>query len=175
MSYLNEDDDARETGLWVEKAGRKAILLPGDIKSVDHREALVERATKEFGKIDILVNNAAFQRTYADIADISAEEWDETFRTNIYAPFYLAKAAVPHMEPASTILNRTSIQSRQPSPYLLPYASPRGAARTSRQASPKYSRTRESVLTPSRPARSRRLSSRRQCPLTRLPSSVSRP
>ncbi|MBZ9792587.1 SDR family oxidoreductase [Rhizobium sp. 3T7] len=127
VSYLNEDDDARDTGLWVEKTGRKAILLPGDIKSVDHCEALVERAVKEFGKIDILVNNAAFQRTYADIADITAEEWDETFRTNIYAPFYLAKAAVAHMKPGSTIINTTSIQSRQPSPYLLPYASTKGA------------------------------------------------
>jgi NAD(P)-dependent dehydrogenase (short-subunit alcohol dehydrogenase family) len=111
----------------VEKAGRKAILLPGDIKSVDHCEALVERAAKEFGRIDILVNNAAFQRTYADITDISAEEWDETFRTNIYAPFYLAKAAVAHMKPGSAIINTTSIQSRKPSPYLLPYASTKGA------------------------------------------------
>lgn len=127
VSYLNEDDDARDTGLWVEKAGHKAILVPGDIKSVDHCEALVKRVVKEFGRIDILVNNAAFQCTYADIADISAEEWDETFRTNIYAPFYLAKAAVPHMKRGSTIINTTSIQSRQPSPYLLPYASTKGA------------------------------------------------
>ena len=127
ISYLNEDDDARDTAKWVEEAGQKALLVPGDIKSEEHCKDLVHRAVGELGGIDILVNNAAFQRTYNDIADITAEEWDETFRTNIYAPFFLSKAAAPHMTPGSSIINTTSIQSRQPSPQLLAYASTKGA------------------------------------------------
>ncbi|WP_200943811.1 MULTISPECIES: SDR family oxidoreductase [unclassified Rhizobium] len=127
ISYLSEDDDARDTAKWVEDAGRKALVAPGDIKSEEHCKDLVKRAIDELGGIDILVNNAAFQRTYAGIADITAEEWDETFRTNIYAPFFLSKAAAPHMKPGSSIINTTSIQSRQPSPQLLAYASTKGA------------------------------------------------
>lgn len=127
ISYLDEKEDARDTARWVEEAGRKAVLAAGDIKSEDHCRSLVQRAVDELGRIDILVNNAAFQRTYADIGDITAEEWDETFRTNIYAPFFLSKAAVPHMQPGSVIINTTSIQSRQPSPQLLAYASTKGA------------------------------------------------
>lgn len=127
ISYLNEDEDAADTAKWVREAGRKAVVVAGDIKSEDHCRALVQRAVDDLGRLDILVNNAAFQRTYAGIADITAEEWDETFRTNIYAPFFLSKAAVPHMKPGSTIINTTSIQSRQPSPQLLAYASTKGA------------------------------------------------
>ncbi len=127
MSYLSEDEDAADTVSWIEKAGRKVISIAGDIKSEDHCKALVQRAVDEFGGLDILVNNAAFQRTYSDISEISAEEWDETYRTNIYAPFYLSKAAVPHMKPGSSIINTTSIQSRQPSGQLLAYASTKGA------------------------------------------------
>ncbi|TCV67489.1 SDR family oxidoreductase [Neorhizobium sp. S3-V5DH] len=127
ISYLNEDEDAQDTANWVEDAGRKALVLAGDIKSEDYCKTLVQRAVEEFGGLDILVNNAAFQRTYADIADITAEEWDETFRTNIYAPFFLSKAAAPHMKPGSAIINTTSIQSRQPSQQLLAYASTKGA------------------------------------------------
>lgn len=127
MSYLSEDEDAADTVSWIEKAGRKAISIAGDIKSEDHCMALVQRAVDEFGGLDILVNNAAFQRTYSDISEISAEEWDETYRTNIYAPFYLSKAAVAHMKPGSSIINTTSIQSRQPSGQLLAYASTKGA------------------------------------------------
>lgn len=127
ISYLNEDEDAQDTARWVQEAGRKAVVVPGDIKSEEHCQALVQRAVEELGGIDILVNNAAFQRTYGDIADIRAEEWDETFRTNIYAPFFLSKAAVAHMKPGSAIINTTSIQSRQPSPQLLAYASTKGA------------------------------------------------
>jgi NAD(P)-dependent dehydrogenase (short-subunit alcohol dehydrogenase family) len=128
VSYLDvEEEDAKDTAEWVEKAGRKAVLVPGDIKSEDHCRSLVQRAVEELGGIDILVNNAAFQRTYADIGDITAEEWDETFRTNIYAPFFLSKAAAQHMKAGSAIINTTSIQSRQPSPQLLAYASTKGA------------------------------------------------
>lgn len=127
ISYLNEDEDAHDTAKWVEEAGQKAILAPGDIKSEAHCNIFIKLAVNELGAIDILVNNAAFQRTYADIADITAEEWDETFRTNIFAPFFLSKAATPHMKPGSAIINTTSIQSRQPSPQLLAYASTKGA------------------------------------------------
>jgi NAD(P)-dependent dehydrogenase (short-subunit alcohol dehydrogenase family) len=127
LSYLDEHDDAENTASWVRKAGRRAVLLAGDIKSEDHCNQVIRRAMEEFGRVDILVNNAAFQRTYSDIADITAQEWDETFRTNIYAPFFLSKAAIPDMQPGSSIINTTSIQSRQPSPQLLAYASTKGA------------------------------------------------
>jgi NAD(P)-dependent dehydrogenase (short-subunit alcohol dehydrogenase family) len=127
LSYLSEHEDAEETACWVRKAGRQAVVAPGDIKSEAFCNALVERAVEELGGIDILVNNAAFQRTYNSIEDISAHEWDETFRTNIYAPFYLSRAAVRHMKAGSSIINTTSIQSRQPSSSLLAYASTKGA------------------------------------------------
>ncbi|PYE45872.1 hypothetical protein DFI02_1018 [Rhizobium sp. PP-F2F-G20b] len=127
ISYLNEDEDAEETAKWVREAGRKCVVVRGDIQSEDHCISLVEKTVGQLGRIDILVNNAAFQRTYADISDITAEEWDTTFRTNIYASFFLSKAAAPHMKPGSAIVNTTSIQSRQPSPQLLAYASTKGA------------------------------------------------
>ena len=127
VSYLSEHEDAEETARWVRKAGRQAVVAPGDIKSEAFCNALVERAVEELGGIDILVNNAAFQRTYNSIEDISADEWDETFRTNIYAPFYLSRAAVRHMKAGCSIINTTSIQSRQPSSSLLAYASTKGA------------------------------------------------
>ena len=129
ISYLNEqeDEDARETARHVEAAGRRCVLLPGDIADPAHCRAIVDRAVAEFGRIDILVNNAAFQRTYQSLDEISDEEWDYTFRTNIAAMFHLAKAAVPHMRPGSSIINTTSIQSDKPSPMLLAYASTKGA------------------------------------------------
>ncbi|KQU02201.1 NAD(P)-dependent oxidoreductase [Rhizobium sp. Leaf453] len=127
VSYLSEHEDAEETARWVRNAGRQPVVAPGDIKSEAFCNALVERAVEELGSIDILVNNAAFQRTYNSIEDIPADEWDETFRTNIYAPFYLSRAAIRHMKPGSSIINTTSIQSRQPSSSLLAYASTKGA------------------------------------------------
>jgi hypothetical protein len=129
ISYLNEqeDVDARETARHVEAAGRRCVLVRGDIAEAAHCRAIIERAMSEFGRIDILVNNAAFQRTYASIEEIPDEEWEYTFRTNVSAMFYLAKAAVPHMLPGSSIINTTSIQSDKPSPNLLAYASTKGA------------------------------------------------
>ncbi|WP_018902126.1 SDR family oxidoreductase [Rhizobium sp. 2MFCol3.1] len=127
IAYLNEDDDAEDTAKWVGEAGRKAVLIPGDLTTETHCNEVIQRTVRELGRIDILVNNAAFQRTYADIGDISVEEWDRTFRTNIYAPFFLSKAAIPYMRSGSAIINTTSIQSRQPSPQLLAYASTKGA------------------------------------------------
>ncbi|WP_426237865.1 SDR family oxidoreductase [Pararhizobium sp. DWP1-1-3] len=127
ISYLSEDEDAEETAKWVEDAGSKAIVVPGDITSESHCNAIVEQTLRELGGIDILVNNAAFQRTYSSITEITADEWDETFRTNIYAPFFLCKAAIPHMKAGASIINTTSIQSRQPSSHLLAYAATKGA------------------------------------------------
>jgi NAD(P)-dependent dehydrogenase (short-subunit alcohol dehydrogenase family) len=127
ISYLSEEDDAKDTARWVDAAGRKAILVPGDITSEDHCKELVQHAMRDLGAIDVLVNNAAYQRTYSDISEIPTDEWDRTFRTNIYAPFFLSKAAIPYMRPGSAIINTTSIQSRQPSPQLLAYAATKGA------------------------------------------------
>ena len=129
ISYLNEqeDADARETARHVEAAGRRCVLVRGDIAEAAHCRAIIDRAVSELGRIDILVNNAAFQRTYEALEDISDEEWNYTFQTNISAMFYLAKAAVPHMRPGSSIINTTSIQSDKPSPNLLAYASTKGA------------------------------------------------
>jgi NAD(P)-dependent dehydrogenase (short-subunit alcohol dehydrogenase family) len=127
ISYLNEDEDAAETGRWIEKAGRRAILVAGDIKDENHCKALVERAFADFGRLDVLVNNAAHQATFKAIEEISSDEWDETFRTNIYAMFYLCKAAIPRMKPGSTIINTSSINATDPSPSLLAYATTKGA------------------------------------------------
>jgi NAD(P)-dependent dehydrogenase (short-subunit alcohol dehydrogenase family) len=127
LSFLNEDEDAQSTADLIEKAGRKCLVMRGDITSESHCQELVQRTVDELGGIDVLVNNAAFQRTYAELNDISSDEWDTTLRTNIYAPFYLSKAAVPHMEPGSSIINTTSIQSKSPSPELLAYATTKGA------------------------------------------------
>jgi hypothetical protein len=128
ISYLAEEEsDAQETCRVVEEAGRKAVAVPGDISDERHCQALVERAVKEFGKLDILVNNAAYQMSHESIQAISAEELDHTFRTNIYAMFYLCKAALPHMPEGGAIINTASIQAYQPSAQLLHYATTKGA------------------------------------------------
>jgi NAD(P)-dependent dehydrogenase (short-subunit alcohol dehydrogenase family) len=127
ISYLNEEPDAQETVRVVEQAGRKAVAIPGDISEEAHCQRIVQRALQELGKIDILVNNAAFQMSHQNIQELPSEEWDYTFRTNIYAMFYLCKAALPHMQPGGTIINTASIQAYQPSPSLLAYASTKGA------------------------------------------------
>ena len=127
ISYLNEDDDAQDTASWVEKSGRKAVLVPGDIGSAQHCRSIVDKAVEEFGRIDILVNNAAHQMTFEEITDIPDEEWDRTFRTNIHSMFYLTKAAVPHMIEGSVIINTTSVNADMPKQTLLPYATTKGA------------------------------------------------
>ncbi len=127
ISYLDEDKDAEETKSWVEKAGRKAIFVPGDIQYAPHCKHIIDTAVSQLGGIDILVNNAAHQASFSDIGDISDEEWEVTFRTNIHAMFYLTKAAVPHMKPGSAIINTTSINADSPSPHLLAYATTKGA------------------------------------------------
>lgn len=127
ISYLNEDDDARDTADWIEKAGGKAVLVPGDIASSDHCRALIDKAAQEFGRIDILVNNAAYQMTFDELTDIPDEEWEKTFAVNIHAMFYLAKAALPHMKRGSVVINTTSVNADMPNETLLPYATTKGA------------------------------------------------
>jgi NAD(P)-dependent dehydrogenase (short-subunit alcohol dehydrogenase family) len=112
ISYLPEEEaDARESARWVRDAGRKAILLPGDITSEQHCRAMVEQVMSECGRLDILVNNAAYQMTHKNIEEFSSEEFEHTFRTNIFAMFYLAKAALPRMKPGSVIINTASVQA----------------------------------------------------------------
>jgi len=127
ISYLDEHEDARETADWVTKAGRRAVTIAGDVSDEGHCRDLVEQAVRQLGGLDILVNNAAYQMTHETLEEISAEEWDKTFRTNIHSQFYLSKAAVPHMQPGSAIVNTASINSKSPSPTLLPYATTKGA------------------------------------------------
>jgi NAD(P)-dependent dehydrogenase (short-subunit alcohol dehydrogenase family) len=127
LSYLNEDEDARDTKRLVEEAGRKAVLVRGDIQSAEHCRTIIETTVKDLGSIDILVNNAAHQASFSAIEEISDEEWELTFRVNIHAMFYLTKAAVPHMKPGSAIINTASINSDLPNPTLLAYATTKGA------------------------------------------------
>lgn len=127
ISYLNEEDDARETEHWVTEAGRKALRIPGDIRDEAHCRQLIDRSFEKFGKLDILVNNAAFQMTHESIEEFSTEEFDRTFKTNVYAMFWLCKFALPRMQPGSVIINTASIQSYEPNPQLLAYAATKGA------------------------------------------------
>ncbi len=127
ISYLNEESDAQETVRIVQKEGRKCIAVAGDIQEESQCKNLVERAVSEFGKVDILVNNAAFQMTRKSLEEISSEEFDRTFKTNIYATFYLSKAAVPYMPKGGSIINTSSINAATPNPTLLPYAATKAA------------------------------------------------
>ena len=127
ISYLNEDTDAEETARVVREAGRRAVLAPGDISEEAHCRSLVERTVAELGRLDILVNNAAYQMSRVGIEQIPDGEWERTFETNIFAMYYLSKAAWPHLQPGSSIINTASIQAYQPSPELLSYASTKGA------------------------------------------------
>ncbi|GJD78054.1 SDR family oxidoreductase [Methylobacterium gregans] len=127
VSYLDEDEDAAETRRLVESAGRKAVLVPGDIQEARHCRLIVERAIKEFGRLDVLVNNAAHQATFDSPEEISDAEWETTFRINIHAMFYLVKAALPHLREGAAIINTTSVNADTPSPQLLAYATTKGA------------------------------------------------
>ncbi len=128
ISYLpEEEEDAQETKRWVEEAGRRTLMLPGDIQDEAHCISIVERVFEEFGRLDTLINNAAFQRTYDTIEHVPTEEFDRTFRTNVYATFWLCRAALPRMTAGSTIINTASIQSYDPSAHLLAYAPTKAA------------------------------------------------
>jgi NAD(P)-dependent dehydrogenase (short-subunit alcohol dehydrogenase family) len=128
LSYLPEEErDAADTAGWVEKSGRRAVKLPGDICDERHCAAMIDTAVKEFGRLDLLVNNAAFQSTHDSIEEFTTEELDRTFRTNVYAMFWLCRAALPKMQPGSGIINTASIQAFDPSPNLLAYAPTKAA------------------------------------------------
>ncbi|MEW9584878.1 SDR family oxidoreductase [Paraburkholderia sp. DGU8] len=127
IAYLDEDDDARETARWVEEAGRKAVLAPGDIAQPAQCAAIVDKAVEAFGRLDILVNNAAYQMSYPSLDAISDEEWDKTFDINIGAMFRITRAAIKHMKPGATIVNTTSINADHPNPGLIAYATTKGA------------------------------------------------
>jgi hypothetical protein len=121
ISYLDEHDDARETAKWVEDAGRKAVLVPGDVADPAHCRAIIATAVEEFGRVDVLVNNAAFQMTHETLEEIPDEEWDRTLAINLSAFFYLAKAALPHMPAGGSIIGTSSVNSDMPKPTLVPY------------------------------------------------------
>lgn len=127
ISYLNEDADAQEVAKLVEEAGRKCVLVRGDLADPAHCRAVIDRAVEEFGGIDVLVNNAAFQMTHESLDEITDEEWDYTFRLNIGAYFTLVKAALPHMPPGASIIGSSSVNSDMPSPTLAPYAATKAA------------------------------------------------
>ncbi|CAB3799617.1 SDR family oxidoreductase [Pararobbsia alpina] len=127
ISYLDEENDAMETARWVEKAGRRALLLAGDITDPTHCRDLVANTIETFGRIDVLVNNAAYQMSYDSLEDISDDEWDKTFSTNIGAMFRITKAALKHMKAGGAIVNTTSINADAPNPGLIAYATTKGA------------------------------------------------
>ncbi|WP_158826134.1 SDR family oxidoreductase [Mucilaginibacter lacusdianchii] len=127
IAYLNEDEDARETARYVEEAGRKAVLIAGDISEESHCQKIIDTAVSELGGIDILVNNAAFQMARQSLQEVSTEEWDRTFKTNIYPMFYLCKMAEQHLKPGSTVINTTSVNAYKPRPTLIAYAATKGA------------------------------------------------
>jgi NAD(P)-dependent dehydrogenase (short-subunit alcohol dehydrogenase family) len=127
ISYLSEHEDARESVRLVEDAGRRAVAMAGDVGDVSHCAAIVDRAMAEFERLDILVNNAAYQQVHDSITEHPAEEIEHIFRTNILAMFWLCQAAVPHMGAGGAIINTASIQAYEPSPTLLPYATTKGA------------------------------------------------
>ena len=125
--YLSSHEDAEETKRWVEKEGRKCVLIPGDVKDPAFCKQAVEQTVKEFGKLDILVNNAAFQLHAHSIEDITDERLDETFKTNIYGYFHMARAAVPHLKQGACIVNTGSVVGLQGSKQLLDYSATTGA------------------------------------------------
>ena len=127
ISYLEEDDDAKDTASCVEKAGRKAVLIRGDLADPGHCRDVVAKTVEEFGSIDVLVSNAAFQMTHETVEEIPDEEWDHTIATNLSAFFHLVKAALPHMGEGGSIIGSSSVNSDMPSPTLLPYAATKAA------------------------------------------------
>lgn len=125
--YLDEHQDAQDTQQMVQAEGQKAVLIPGDIGDAKFCQQAIEQTVKELGQLDILVNNAAVQYPQEDITDITPEQLEKTFRTNIFAMFYLAKAAMPHLHGGACIINTTSITAYKGSPQLLDYSSTKGA------------------------------------------------
>jgi NAD(P)-dependent dehydrogenase (short-subunit alcohol dehydrogenase family) len=122
IHYLSEHEDAKDTAKYVEQAGRKCVLMSGDLADRAHTKTIIPKAVEEFGKVDILVNNAAFQMTHETLDEVSDEEWDHTVATNLTAMFVLCKDVIPHMPPGGSIINSSSVNSDMPSPQLAPYA-----------------------------------------------------
>ena len=127
VNYLNEQNDAEETKRLIEAEGVRCLLLPADVSKEEECKALIQKTLDEFGKLDILVNNAGIQFPTENIEDITDEQWDKTFRTNIYSVFYMSKYAVPHMQQGNSIINTTSINPYRGHPTLIDYTSTKGA------------------------------------------------
>ena len=127
ISFLEETEDAKDTARHIEACGQRCMLLPGDISDPKHCRHIVEQVAAEFGRLDILVNNAAHQQTFSELGDIPDEEWQRTFAINIHSMFYLSKAAVGQMGKGASIINTASINSDKPNPSLLAYATTKGA------------------------------------------------
>jgi len=127
ISYLDEHDDAKDTASLVEEAGQRALLIAGDVTEAEHCRHIVAQTAAQFGKIDIVVNNAAYQMTRQSLDEISDDEFDRTMKTNLYAMFYICKAAVPHMPSGGSIINTASINADQPKPKLLAYSATKAA------------------------------------------------
>jgi NAD(P)-dependent dehydrogenase (short-subunit alcohol dehydrogenase family) len=122
ISYLNEHEDAKDTARYVEEAGRRCVLVAGDLSDRAHQKTIIPKAVEAFGRVDVLVNNAAFQMTHESIEEVSDEEWDHTLAVNLTAMFTLCKDAIPHMPSGGSIINSSSVNSDMPSPQLAPYA-----------------------------------------------------
>jgi NAD(P)-dependent dehydrogenase (short-subunit alcohol dehydrogenase family) len=122
ISYLSEHEDAQDTAKYVEDAGRRCVLVPGDLADRAHAKTIIPKAVEEFGKVDVLVNNAAFQMSHDSLEEVSDDEWDYTLATNLSAMFTLCKDAIAHMQPGASIINSSSVNSDNPSPNLAPYA-----------------------------------------------------
>lgn len=127
IAYLEHDEDAQETERVVRDAGRTAVSMRGDVGDEAFCQRVVERALKEFGRLDIVVNDAAYQQTHESITEFPSDEIERVFRTNVLALFWLCKAAAPHLKPGASIINTASIEAYQPKPVLLPYATSKGA------------------------------------------------
>lgn len=127
ISYLSEEEDAAEVRNIIEDAGQKCLLLPGDLADPAHCRQVITKTVEAFGRIDVLVNNAAHQSYFESIEEIPDEEWEKTLAVNISAMFYLTKAALPHMQSGASIINTSSKQADEPSPELLAYAVTKGA------------------------------------------------
>ncbi|WP_231953941.1 SDR family oxidoreductase [Pirellulimonas nuda] len=127
VSYLSETEDAEASLADVRGAGAEAVAVAGDLRDEAQCQDLIDQAVRRFGKLSILVNNAAYQETSDSVEGFSSESFDRIFKTNVYAPFYLSKAALRHLQPGDSIINTVSIQGYDPGGYLLPYASSKSA------------------------------------------------
>ncbi|MFN4128396.1 MAG: SDR family oxidoreductase [Paracoccaceae bacterium] len=127
LSYLSETEDATSTAELVKAAGRRCLLLPGDIADADHCRSMVDETVEKLGGLNVLVNNAAHQRLFDQIEDVPDDEWQQTFAVNIHSMFYLSKAAMRHLENGGSIINTTSVNADMPNPGLLAYATTKGA------------------------------------------------